>query len=304
MTVSRDFSTARSRDLGRQAAMIRERAGYSMMALAKEIGTGAPTLSRFEAGHRGLSDVKFIQYLTLCGLKSEDIDPLIKLSRAPDDGRHFADFSDGAIDDLIALIVHETTAKTIREYENNVIPGLLQAFGYARALIGEGGIESTDAIQKCVRRRLDRQSVLHGENPPLSTFYISEHVLRSMVGSAEVMHDQMMRLYFAAQWDNCSIRVVPADEYGRTCAPASFRLMTFADSGPVASQDLMTGMVFLERPRDIAVYREALERIDRVALSGEQTLDLIVTLADDYAWMEVGRHERGAAGEVVDVAAE
>jgi hypothetical protein len=293
--MTKDQSTARSRDLGRQLAMIRQSAGFSMVALAERIGTWPPTLSRIESGMRGLSDVKFIQYLTLCGLKSEDIVPLLDLARTPDNGYHFANFTGRVSDELIALVVHETTASTVQQYENNLIPGLLQTPDYARALFAAGGRVTPPLLGRAVQLRMDRQSVLQAKNPARCTFFLCEDVLRSTVGDASIMHDQLMRLYFATEWESCSIRVVPLTRRGETTAPGSFRLMTFADHDPVAMEELLTALVFLERPDDIAVYREALECIDRVALSAGQSKELIAHLADEYAWTGAGRH---AAGDV------
>ncbi|HWC81924.1 MAG TPA: helix-turn-helix transcriptional regulator, partial [Pseudonocardiaceae bacterium] len=91
--MSTDHSTARRRDLGRRVALIRQRAGFNAMALARKMGVHVPTLCRFENGQRGLSDVKFIQYLTLCGLKPNEIEPLLAMHHTPENGFHHADFA-------------------------------------------------------------------------------------------------------------------------------------------------------------------------------------------------------------------
>jgi transcriptional regulator with XRE-family HTH domain len=274
--------------MGRELARLRERTGQTMAALAEAIGTLPPTLSRVEAGTRRLSEVKLIQYLILCGLKYDEIMPMVELARSPENGYHLAEFTGKLPDELIALIVHETTAQTIEQYENTVIPGLLQSHGYARALHHACGMVAEGLLEAATQIRMDRQSVLKGKNPPGAVFYLSEHVLRNLVGSPAVMHDQLLRLCFAAE--DCAIRVVPSARYGETGAPGAFNFMTFAEHGPVASQDLMAAMVFTEKPHDLARYRDALKRLDRVALPARQSRQLIVTLADEYAWMETRQH--------------
>jgi transcriptional regulator with XRE-family HTH domain len=275
-------STARSRDLGQQLMAARQAAGHTTITLAEAIGTGAPTLSRIENGLRGMSDVKLIQYLTLCGLKSHEIAPYIALSHTPDTGYHVSPFDGRVVDELMALVVHETTARAIEQYETLLVPGLLQSEDYARALFREGGVEAENLIERAVQIRVDRQSIFHRVQPPLTSFYLTEHVLRSMVGGSAVMHDQLMKLHFACSWDNCSIRVIPATRIGRVGEMRSFRLMSFADHGPVASQDLRPASVFMDKSEDIALYREAIKRIDRVALSEGQSKALIAQLADEY----------------------
>ena len=284
-----DTSTARRRDLGRRALLIRQQAGLTALALSKEIGVHAPTLTRFENGQRHLSDVKFIQYLTFCGMKFPDIEQLLALANLPEDGFHHAPFEGGIPDELIALIVHETTANTIEEYEHGVVPGLLQSRDYASALLRSFGLVATDQIEERVERRLDRQSVLDNAR---TIFFIGENVLRSVIGGHRIMHDQMMKLYFACARENCSIRVVPVDQYGAAGVASSFRLMTFADHGPVASQDLLNVSAFLDNPEDVAVYREALERIGRVALPAGQSQAFIAHLADEYGRAKAG-HDAG-----------
>ncbi|HEX3789351.1 MAG TPA: helix-turn-helix transcriptional regulator [Pseudonocardiaceae bacterium] len=235
-------STARSRDLGKQLMMLRQSVGFTTMSLAAGIGTGAPTVSKVENGLRKMSDVKLIQYLTLCGLKADEVGPYLDLAHRPEDGYYVSAFNGRMSDELIALVVHETTAKAIQEYECTVIPGLLQAQDYSRALFTDGGIIPKEEIDGGLQVRTDRQSILKRKNSPESRFFISENILRSMVGNPKVMNDQMMHLSFACDWDNCSIRVVPAADYGRSSAPGSFRLMAFAEHGPVATHDLMTSI--------------------------------------------------------------
>ncbi|HEX3789602.1 MAG TPA: helix-turn-helix transcriptional regulator [Pseudonocardiaceae bacterium] len=300
--MTKEHSTARTRDLGRRLSDIRQQAGFTGTLLASGIGASNPSLSKFEAGARSMSEVRFIQYLTLCGLRSDDIMPLVELFRLPDNGYYVAGFDGGLLDELIALIVHETSAATIEEYENAVVPGLLQSRDYARSLYADCAVATAEVIELWVDRRMDRQLILEHDTSPRLTFFIGESVLRSIVGDRGVMHDQLMKLQFACDWDNCSIRVIPAAEYGRTGGPSSFRLMSFADHGPVATQDLITAMAFVEKRHDLAVYREVLERIDRVALSLGQSRALIASLADEYGRTEAGRG-RGAAREV-DIVAE
>jgi transcriptional regulator with XRE-family HTH domain len=227
---------------------LRQGVGFTTTALAEHIGTGAPTVAKVENGLRSMSEVKLIQYLTIRGLKSDEIAPYLQIARTPDTGFHVAPFNDRMLDELIALVVHETTARMITDYECMYVPGLLQAEDYVRSLLIESGIEAPDMINRGAGRRLDRQSVLRKGNPPQATFFISEHVLRSTVGGAGVMNDQMMRLQFAADWDNCSVRVVPAARHGRVGTPGSFRLMTLRGSGRRPSQGRGPGPKEHRRP--------------------------------------------------------
>jgi transcriptional regulator with XRE-family HTH domain len=287
--VNNKGSTARSRDLGQQLVAVRQAAGLTTTTLAEAIGTGAPTLSRIENGLRGMSDVKLIQYLTLCGLTSHEIVPYLALSHAPDIGYHLSAFDGRVVDELMALVVHETTANVIEEYETTFVPGLLQSSDYARELFEISGIENEDTIERGVRIRQDRQDIFRRVRPPRTVFYLSEHALRTPVGSPAVMHDQLMKLWFACSWENTSIRVVSPEGVGKASVASSFRLMSFAEHGPVVEHDFTAASVFLDKPEDMALYRKAIDRIDEVALNEGQSQALIAQLADEYG----AQHEPG-----------
>lgn len=298
-------STARTRELGQQAALIRQAAGLTGQALSARIGCVASSVSRFEAGmSTSMSEIRFIQYLSHCGLTDQEIAPLVRTFRSPDTGFHVSGYK-GLPDDTIALVMHETTARTIHEYENTVIPGLLQSADYARALLQQCGRLVIGTLDEGVQIRMDRQSVLSRRRPPRADFFIAEAALRTMVGGYRIMTEQMMKLQFATDWDNCTVRVIPTSAAGQLGDIAPFRLMGFADHGPVAVQDLLAAMAFLESPDAIALYRDALERIGRLALPLKQSRAFITRLADEYD--RLGAEQRdahGAAGYVVDVAEE
>src|SRR5205823_1744786 len=138
---------------------------------------------------------------------------------------HLSAFDGRVVDELMALVVHETTASTIEQYETTLVPGLLQSEDYARALFRECGFEAEDMIERWVEVRMDRQAILRRAQPPQMTFYLAEHALRSGVGGPAVSHDQLMKLWFACSWENCSVRVIPADRIEKVGRVSSFRLM-------------------------------------------------------------------------------
>lgn len=295
--MSDDRSSARTRDLGKRVAIIRTEAGLSGYSLSRQMRAGAPSLSRFERGLHAMSRDRLVQYLTLCGKSVDEIEPLLTLFNTPESGYHVSGFEDQLPDELAALVIHESTATTISQFENGVLPGLLQSADYIRALCIDASTLDADTIEKIVRIRMTRQQIHKRENPPFSAFFINERDLRLIAGNPSIMHDQMMNLFFACDWQNCSIRVVPTESYFRVGTRSSFRLMTFDDHGPVATESTATAMVFMEKLADIAVYRKHLDRLDQVALSTGQSKSLIAHLADEYGQMGATRDGRSVAEE-------
>lgn len=288
--------TARTRDIGQQFAEIREAAGITAYALAAQMGVSVPTLSKFERGLLGMSITNVIHYLACCGVKAPEAKHYSVMASIPETGYHVASLHGRIADELLPLIVHEATMESINQFDCLYVPGLLQARDYTSALLHEG-VESEDAIEHFAQVRMDRQLVLARYDPPMSNFFISEHVLRTMVGGPQIMNDQLMKLHFASDWPNCSVRVVPANKLASSGVTEPFRLMTFASHGPVVTHDLLNATVFVDKEADLALYREALERLDHVALSGGPSKALIAKLADQYGRMGAGQDELGATGD-------
>ncbi|GAA1566504.1 hypothetical protein GCM10009678_56730 [Actinomadura kijaniata] len=94
----------------------------------------------------------------------------------------------------------EAAATTLRAYEPLVIWGLFQTPAYANVLLyGD---------EKAVKARIERQTVLARDDPPRVFYVLPERVLRSRVGTAEVMHEQLMRLADAVS-SKISVQVIP-----------------------------------------------------------------------------------------------
>lgn len=79
----------------------------------------------------------------------------------------------------------EQHATTIRAFEPNVVPGLLQTEQYALALTGD---------EDATAARMTRQHILAQDNPPDVFDIIDESVLRRQIGSHDVMCEQLLRL--------------------------------------------------------------------------------------------------------------
>ncbi|WP_329111336.1 DUF5753 domain-containing protein [Micromonospora sp. NBC_01699] len=67
-----------------------------------------------------------------------------------------------------------------------MIPGLLKRVDYARAVFRSGGMLTDGKLEESVALRLDRQSALDRERPPLLTVVIDKGALRRPVGGPPV----------------------------------------------------------------------------------------------------------------------
>jgi hypothetical protein len=182
-------------------------------------------------------------------------------------------------------MLQESSASAIRSYEPLVIPGLLQTDGYARAIFEWAARNDKEGIELLVNARISRQSLLRRRMPPRCTFFIHERALRSVLGNAQIMHEQILFLVFSASLPHCSIRVLP-ESTGHCGVVGSFKVIEYAAYPPAAYVETYTAGLFIEDPRDVATYCEILRRLDSDALKGAQSVEWLAELASDFDQVE------------------
>ncbi|WP_343069370.1 DUF5753 domain-containing protein [Streptomyces olivoverticillatus] len=178
----------------------------------------------------------------------------------------------------------EAEACAVRNYESLFIPGLLQTEDYARAVIkGVLPMASAREIEQRVQARVERQVVL-GKADPLNLWAImDEAALRRTVGGPEVMHEQMQHLIAAASEPHMTLQVIPFSAGAHAGMPGSFVLMSFPDveDPEIIYIDSMAGDLFLEAEADVRRYGAIFDNLRAVALSPDDTSNLIASVAKE-----------------------
>ncbi|WP_345748400.1 helix-turn-helix transcriptional regulator [Streptomyces sp. ODS28] len=108
------------------------------------------------------------------------------------------------------FMVLQQEALSIQEF-GQVIPGLVQTEPYARHLMAAGRVFADGALDEVVAARMDRQEVLSREQPPWFSVIVDESVLYKVVGSAEVMGEQLVRLLDLGERPRCEVQVLTFD---------------------------------------------------------------------------------------------
>ena len=85
----------------------------------------------------------------------------------------------------------EAMARSLRWFELVAVPGLLQTEDYARAVLRTQVMATEEQVEDMVQARMERQSILTREHPPMFWVILDEGVLRRPVGGAEVMAGQL-----------------------------------------------------------------------------------------------------------------
>lgn len=101
--------------------------------------------------------------------------------------------------------------KLFRAYEPGLIPGLFQTTEYASAIIAHliAFNQIPNDLEEAVAARMERQRVLHtGDRRFL--FVLEEQALRTRVGDADVMANQLNRLLEVMPLHRISLGIIPA----------------------------------------------------------------------------------------------
>lgn len=274
---------------------MREDRGYNGTDMAERLNWTSTMLSRAETGKRPMSQLEVAVYLGLCGVTDDRLRDMLDLANEPDDYR-LKPHPGQIPDELRSLVFHESTASAIDLYEPLYIPGITQTPEYARAVFREGGKFDQEGIERRVKIRMARREVLTRYNPAQCTLWVHEHALRSMVGSPQVMAEQMLQLLFASNRSHCTIRVIPIAAGSRGLVNGPFEIFRYDEDSPVVYVEHEITSEFLENGEALLAYEAILNRVASVALTGEASRAFIASMSSRYERMGAAHHEDGAGG--------
>jgi transcriptional regulator with XRE-family HTH domain len=190
--------------------------------------------------------------------------------------RHWEDLQREAFPTWFAPIVQiQREAHKITGWELGSVPGLLQTEHYARALIKAGRPhDDEEAIERAVRARIDRQGLLTRPKPPKVTYVIHEGVLRQLVGSREIMKEQLDKLVKVAEEPGVVIQVLPFSAHDFAGADGLLYIYERLGQPTVVYTECFGGGRIIEAPQEVSdlttvmgmLRAAALPPVDSVAL--------------------------------------
>lgn len=267
-----------------------------VLAAALERHRSMAGLGRDEAAHAlGWSAMKLYRIETArVTVSARDIQELARLYRIDDAHREALialgrqvnrpGWWSGMAQDLPAgFPVHlelESTARSIRTYEAQFVPGLWQTEGYARAVLQARSVSCTpEQVERQVEVRMRRQGILGRTSPPAPEMWVilDEAVIRRAAGGREVMSTQLRRLREVSRAPHVTLQVLPFSVGAHRAAYGSFALFDPADPAfPVtASTDRPAGTLIEDDPSRIGQYTLIFDHLRAAALNTTQSLALI-----------------------------
>lgn len=97
------------------------------------------------------------------------------------------------------------------------------------------------------------------------------------------MGKQLRHLIAASARYECTVRVLPTSAGSCGVFGSAFRILEYAESRDVICTHTQSAWIFQEDPEDVAIYRAIQNRLHRLALDKEQSVQVINDLAISYA---------------------
>ncbi|AZQ35436.1 XRE family transcriptional regulator [Streptomyces cyaneochromogenes] len=277
--------TVRRRRLGQELRRLRELKGMTAEEVAERLLVSQSKISRLENGRRSISqrDVR-----DLCGVyEVEDhriVDSLMQMAKDSRQQGWWHSFGDIPYSVYIGL---ETDAASLRVYDPQVVPGLLQTKQYAEALIAGALPETASAeIEKRVQVQMRRQERISTEDNPLRLWTVlDEAALRRVVGNRSLMRDQLEQLVEQSQLPHVTVQVIPFDMGAHPGLNGQYAILEFPDAADssVVYIEGVTSDLYLEKANDVQKYSVMYEHLRAQALNVEQSRQFIADIAKEYA---------------------
>ena len=278
-------STVPRRQLGRYLRDLRNAQRLTVHAAAAKLEWSDAKMWRIETGQTGLRSLDVEAMCRIYGAAPDLTEALMGLAKETKARGWWHAYGDVIPEGFDVYIGLEEAAESISWYESELVPGLLQTYDYARAVIAADNPEVDDEeINRRVHVRIERQSlVTRVTNAPKLRVALNEAIVRRPVGGAEVMSDQLRRLLDASDLPNVTLRVMPFSaglHPGIMSGP--FEILRFPSNGdgrvsepPTVYVDGFTGDLYLDKAKELDRYDEAFGRIWSASLNEKASKTLL-----------------------------
>ncbi|MFJ9923798.1 Scr1 family TA system antitoxin-like transcriptional regulator [Streptomyces rubiginosohelvolus] len=269
---NKESASPMARMVAEMARTLRVQRGWTQEQQGKEIGYSAAAISAMETCAQPASDAMLVELQRVHGNGTrifETARQYMRMERLPE---QFKDY---------ALL--EEAALSLQLFATNVIHGLFQTEAYARALIG-GGYPPLDdeRVEELVQLRMARKALFDRDPLPMIEIIIDEAVLRRVIGSEEIMREQLLYLVESARRRNVTLLVLPLDagKYGEyDGGRGEMNLVETPEHERLVYLEPQDESILISDPAKVSVYAQRYAKIRSQALGPRESLDLIMRLA-------------------------
>ncbi|MFJ9601236.1 helix-turn-helix domain-containing protein [Streptomyces althioticus] len=276
--------TARRRRLSIELKKLREKSALTCAQVGQALDWSGSKVNRMETGSGRVqpSDVD-----ALCRFydTSDELREFLKSLAREAKTRGWWQVHGAGVPEWFNIYIGlEQDASTLRQYQCEVLPGLMQTEAYARELHTTGAHMSAQDIDRAVRVRLERQEMLTRPDAPEAWFVVNEGAVRNVIGDREVMREQLERILETTELPSVTLQVLPFDS-GTYPATGSFTMLGFpAPEDPdLVYRDGITDAVYLEGEHHVREYTRAFDGLRAAALSPQRSARLVQSVVKEYS---------------------
>jgi len=266
--------TVRRRRLAAALRRLRDQSGMTADEAARAIGISKSSLSRIENGLVSVLPPVARSLLELYGVESPDIEPLLQVAREARQRGWWQAYDDVLPDWFNVYVGLEAEAAEIRDFQPQLVYGLLQTADYARAILRSGLPDAPDEdIERRVELRMRRKE---NDRPPRLWLVLDEAVLHRPVGGAEVMRVQLKKILDASNVPGNNIQVLPFSAGEHASIGEQFSIMTFpepTDPG-IVYIETHAGSLYLEG-QHVRTYAAVFQQLMASALGKRESAAMI-----------------------------
>ncbi|MET9220705.1 helix-turn-helix domain-containing protein [Streptomyces sp. NPDC088197] len=272
--------TVRSRRLGSALKKYRTAAQLDQPQAAEVIAVSASKISRIETGHISTRVIELRLLLDAYGVTDPEVrSRLEELAKGSNRRGWWLEHAAHLRADYLDHISLEDDATYIREWQPNLIPGLLQVPAYAEAVITSAPhFIDPERVSQLVKVRQDRQvKIDEVEGSANYTVIIWEPVIIHSIVKPEVYQQQLAHILEVGQRQNVTLQVLSISAGVKASMPAAFSSFSF-DSEPVVEAvtlDNLRGASILEAAEDLTAYALAFDQLRSAALAPDASARLI-----------------------------
>ena len=268
--------------LGTQLRRLRESRAITAQEAARAIRGSESKISRIELGRNAVREVDIADLLSLYGItdttEREQLLSLASQANQPGWWHRYQDILPGWFQAYIGL---EESAESIRSYDAQFIPGLLQTEDYAAAVIalGEFSLEETERL---VYLRKERQRRFSSGGLGLWAIIDEAALRRPVGGGTSLMRAQLAHLLDSSDMPGFTLQVAPLPA-GAYAAPGSFSILRFAvpELPDVVYLEQLTSAMYLDKPSDVDRYVNAMDRLSAASAPPGQSRQIIRALLEE-----------------------
>ncbi|MFE2994059.1 helix-turn-helix domain-containing protein [Nocardia sp. NPDC059246] len=267
-----DSVQAQREALGQRLREMRRAAGVTGRELARREGWHESKVSKIEYGKTKPSEADLRAYCAHAG--AEDQLPELRASLRNLDGAYLEWrrlLATGTSSRQQHSVKLEKAARQIRNWQPQVIPGLLQTADYAASILAYAVefYHLPDDVDAGVAKRMERQQILYRAGRRFH-FLVAEQALHTTVGNDDIMIGQLDRLYSIIGMSRVSLGIVPMDAEARA-AVENFVLF----DNRLVKVEGATAELTITQPREIALYGRAFDILAAQSVMGDAARMLI-----------------------------